>query len=65
MRDQPDGSVTITADRDGHKTEATDTGIGCAPLHGGGVGVRGDDAELRFASISVQSISGRWWFIGR
>ena len=25
----------------------------------------GDDAELRFASISVQSISGRWWFIGR
>ena len=66
VRDQPDGSVTITADRDGHKTEATTyTGIGCAPLHGGGVGVRGDDAELRFASISVQSISGRWSFIGR
>ena len=54
--DQPDGSVTITASRDGYTMAATDTGVGCAPLHGGGVGVRGDNAELRFARIVVQPL---------
>jgi hypothetical protein len=55
-RDQPDGSVAIHADRDGLTMDAVDNGVGCAPLHGGGVGVRGDNAELRFANISVQSL---------
>jgi hypothetical protein len=54
VRDQPDGSVKITAKRDGLMMEAVDMGVGCAPLRGGGVGVRGDNAELRFAKIVVQ-----------
>ena len=54
VHDQPGGSVRITANRDGLGMEAVDTGIGCAPLRGGGVGVRGDNAELRFARIAVQ-----------
>ena len=36
----------------------TDGGVGCAPLRGGGVGIRGDNAELRFARIVVLA-SGR------
>jgi hypothetical protein len=56
VRDEPDGSVHIDADRDGLTMSAIDTGVGCAPLHGGGVGVGGDNAELRFAHISAQSI---------
>ncbi|MDT5148472.1 MAG: hypothetical protein QOI01_205 [Mycobacterium sp.] len=54
--DQPDGSVAITASRDGHSMSANDTGIGCAPLHGGGVGVRGDNAVIRLDRIVVQSV---------
>ncbi|RZT16242.1 hypothetical protein EV589_4402 [Mycobacterium sp. BK558] len=53
-RDQPDGSVRITADRDGMSMEGVDTGVGCPPLRSGGVGIRGDNAELRFARIDVQ-----------
>jgi hypothetical protein len=34
---------------------ATDTGVGCPTLHGGGVGIRGDNAELHFAQIVVQA----------
>ena len=50
----PDGSVAINASRDGLSMEAVDTGVGCPPLRGGGgVGIRGDNAELRFASIVV------------
>jgi hypothetical protein len=56
--DRPDGSVVIIANRDGHAMEATDHGVGCAPLRGGGVGVRGDNAELRFARIVVQPLEG-------
>jgi hypothetical protein len=56
VRDLPDGSVQIDADRDGLTMSAMDTGIGCAVLHGGGIGVRGDNAELRLGEISVQSI---------
>jgi hypothetical protein len=54
VRDRPDGSVAINASRDGIPVEAVDTGVGCPPLRGGGgVGIRGDNAELRFASIIV------------
>ena len=54
VRDRPDGSVAINASRDGLSMEAVDTGVGCPPLRGGGgVGIRGDNAELRFASIVV------------
>ena len=53
--DQPDGAVRITADRDGHTLEATDHGVGCAPLHGGGVGVRGDNADIRLSHIGVEN----------
>jgi hypothetical protein len=58
VHDQPDGSVKITANRDGLSMEAIDTGVGCAPLRGGGVGIRGDNAELRFAKIVVQPLEG-------
>jgi hypothetical protein len=55
VRDEPDGSVSIRADRDGLSLDAVDTGIGCPPLRGdGAVGIRGDNAELRFASIIVE-----------
>jgi hypothetical protein len=53
VRDQPDGSVRITASRDGLHMEAVDSGIGCAPLRRGGVGIRGDNAEMRFRRIRV------------
>lgn len=55
---QPDGSVTILANRDGHAMAATDDGVGCAPLRSGGVGIRGDNAELRFTRIVVQPLEG-------
>ena len=55
VQDQPDGSVKITAGRDGMRMTATDTGVGCPTLHGGGVGIRGDNAELHFAQIVVQA----------
>ena len=58
VADQPNGSVKITASRDGVSMEATDAGVGCAPLRGGGVGVRGDNAELRIARIVVQPLEG-------
>jgi hypothetical protein len=54
VQDQPDGSVKITANRDGMSMEAVDTGVGCAPLRSGGVGIRGDNGELRFARIVIQ-----------
>ena len=53
-RDLPDGSVAIDASRDGMTIAAVDNGVGCPPLRGpGGVGVRGDNTELRFARIEV------------
>ena len=48
-----DGSVTISADRDGHRLQANDPGVGCAPLTSGRVGIRGDNAELYFKDIEV------------
>jgi len=58
VHDQPDGSVKITASRDGMSMEVVDTGVGCPPLRSGGVGIRGDNAELRFARILVQPLEG-------
>jgi hypothetical protein len=58
VQDQPDGSMKITASRDGVSTEVTDAGVGCAALRGGGVGIRGDNAELRFAKIVIQPLEG-------
>jgi hypothetical protein len=57
VRDEPDGSVAISASRDGRRVEAIDRGVGCSPLSGlGGVGLRGDNAELRFDDIRVVAI---------
>lgn len=54
VRDLPDGTVRIAAARDGTSIEATDRGVGCPALRGGGgVGIRGDNAELRLASVVV------------
>lgn len=55
--DSSDGAVHIVADRDGHHIEAIDHGTGCAPLHGGGVGVRGDNAQIRLARIEVAEVA--------
>jgi hypothetical protein len=58
-RDREDGTVAINASRDGMAIEAIDTGVGCPPLRGpGGVGVRGDNAEFRMASIDVAPSKG-------
>jgi hypothetical protein len=57
VRDEPDGSVTIDATRDGIALHANDKGTGCAPLRGGGgVGVRGDNAEFRMAAFTVDPV---------
>jgi hypothetical protein len=54
VRDMRDGSVEISANRDGRRVAAIDSGLGCSPLRGGGgVGLRGDNAELRFDDIRV------------
>lgn len=58
VRDLADGSVAVDASRDGIRLSAVDTGVGCPPLRGGGgVGIRGDNAELRFDDIVVTDIS--------
>ncbi|MGH3889330.1 MAG: hypothetical protein ACRDSZ_22685 [Pseudonocardiaceae bacterium] len=55
VRDLPDGSVQIIGSRDGWRLEAVDHGAECPPLRGrGGVGFRGDNAELRIDDVSVQ-----------
>lgn len=54
VRDQPEGSVVIDANRDGHSVRAVDKGVGCPVLTDGGVGVRGDNAELRLGSVIAQ-----------
>lgn len=54
VRDRPDGSVAIDATRDGIAVSGVDDGVGCPPLTGGGgVGLRGDNAELRFTGFVV------------
>ena len=57
VRDLPDGAVAINATRDGMSVSGIDTGVGCAPLRGaGGVGLRGDNAEMRFTRFVVAAI---------
>ncbi|CAM3757151.1 hypothetical protein [Smaragdicoccus niigatensis] len=54
VADQDDGSVRITANRNGTVLEAIDHGTGCAPLRGrGAIGIRGDNAELFFTDLKV------------
>jgi hypothetical protein len=57
VTDLPNGSVQISARRDAFEMKATDDGVGCPPLHGGGVGIRGDNAELRFKHVEVQPLT--------
>ncbi len=57
--DLPDGTVAITARRDGEQIRAVDAGVGCDPLVGpGAVGLRGDNAELRFDDFTVTRRAG-------
>ncbi|HVQ51036.1 MAG TPA: hypothetical protein VMS92_13415 [Mycobacterium sp.] len=53
VHNRADGAVAIAARRDGLVVEAIDDGVGCPPLREGGVGIRGDNAELRFDDIRV------------
>jgi hypothetical protein len=55
-RTEGDGSVTLTAERDSHRIEAHDDGVGCAPLTSGRVGIRGDNAELLFDDVEVSPL---------
>jgi hypothetical protein len=57
VSNRPDGAVAISADRDGHVVTAVDSGTGCRPLREGGVGIRGDNAELRFDDLRVSSLT--------
>ena len=52
--DLPNGDVEIMANRDGHGLTAVDNGLGCRPLHNGGVGVRSDNAVLRIDRFVAQ-----------
>ncbi|TCK20912.1 hypothetical protein [Pseudonocardia endophytica] len=55
VRDTADGSVEITAERDGTVVRAVDGGVGCEPLAGrGAVGLRGDNAELHVDDVDVR-----------
>jgi hypothetical protein len=58
VRDNADGSVTVTGLRDGTVlVRATDDGIGCAPLRGPGrLGVRGDNTELDIDAYRVTKL---------
>ena len=58
VRDNPDGSVTVTAFRDGVKVaEATDTGRGCAPIHGPAKsGIRADNTEFELDDYAVTAL---------
>jgi hypothetical protein len=58
VQDLSDGSVAMSADRDGHVFRAVDNGVGCAALTGpGAIGIRGDNAEFRLFDIVVDSAS--------
>jgi hypothetical protein len=49
------GGVTITMWRNGTQLlQATDNGVGCAPItHAGGVGIRGDNDNFQFDNFTV------------
>jgi hypothetical protein len=53
VRQLTGGSVSISASRDGYTLNAVDTGIGCAPIAVGGVGLRGDNTEMHFTDINI------------
>ena len=53
VQDQPDGSVKITASRDGVSMEATDAGVDCAPLAA---------AASAFAATTPSCGSPESWF---
>ena len=55
VRNMSDGSVAISGIRDGLRMNVIDRGVGCPPLRApGGVGLRGDNAELWFDDIRVE-----------
>jgi hypothetical protein len=55
VRNLSDGSVAISGYRDGFHMDVVDRGVGCSPLRAaGGVGLRGDNAELWFDDIEVK-----------
>jgi hypothetical protein len=58
VRDNDDGSVSITVYRDGVPLlEATDTGVGCAPLSGPArLGVRGDNTDFNLDAYRVYGL---------
>lgn len=58
VRDTSEGAVAISVNRDGHVVQAVDHGTGCPPLRTGGIGLRGDNAELRFDDIRIVSLDG-------
>jgi hypothetical protein len=54
VRDLANGDVEITLHRDEHTLRVLDGGVGGArPLHSGRMGVRGDNADMRFKNILV------------
>lgn len=60
VRNQRDGSVEITGSRDGHEVTAVDRGQGCPAIRGaGGIGIRGDNSELRFDDITVRPVDSQ------
>jgi hypothetical protein len=58
IRNNADGSVTITLQRNGKVvSSATDSGVGCAPIRAAGAtGIRGDNAEFQFADYTVSDL---------
>ena len=57
-KNQPDGSVRLRLARNGLSLlDVVDRGTGCAPIRQpGSVGMRGDNAEIRFDDLSVAPI---------
>jgi hypothetical protein len=59
IRDNADGSVTVTGYRDDAVVvRATDDGVGCPPLRGAGrLGVRGDNTDFNLDAYRVTKAS--------
>ena len=57
VRDNSDGTVTLSMQMDGATVTTVDKGVGCAPLRGpGAVGIRGDNAEFQFDDFVVSTL---------
>ncbi len=56
--DNADGSVTIRLYRDGQLVaQATDTGVGCAPIRGAArLGIRGDNTDFNIKNYTSNRI---------